>query len=304
VLTRALLAGLAFAVIVASAPELRAERPASRVVAIAPLSTLGAEDTSASTRKLATELENAFAALPGTRVVTAAQVAQAIQRAKKPRLRVCERDTECLVELGRLVGATVVIDGEVGGLGESRIVYLGATDVGAGKELRSTTLSIGTEADPGGGAEGAAVRLLEPDRYRGVLRFAIDVTGASVYVNGSQVALSPNKLISLPVGTHAVRVTHPEYRDFVRFLDVPYARTVEVPVAMQQYPIVKHDLHGQPVTTDRVEYVDPPVWRRWYVVGPAALGLAILAGVVVGHLVNDFPDGDLCRQGGGAMCER
>jgi hypothetical protein len=288
-------AALAVALIAASVTAARAER----VVAIAPLSTLGAEDTSAGARKLTGEIEAAVAALPGTRVVRAQQVSDAIKRAKKPQLRACEGDAACLAELAGLVGAQIVISGEVGGLGESRVVYLAATE--NGKELRSTTLAVGGARDDGGGPSGAAVRLLDPDSYRGTLRFAIDVAGATVYVNGSKAQLSPRGELALPVGTHAVRVTHPEYHDFVRFIDAEFGKTTDVAVDLQQYPILRHDVLGKPINRDRIEYIDPPVWRRWYVVGPAAVGLAILTGVVVGHAVHDFPAGD-CRKLGGGRC--
>nr|MBA3819833.1 hypothetical protein [Deltaproteobacteria bacterium] len=43
---------------------------AERVVAIAPLSAVGSEDTSASTRRVIGELESAVAGLPGTRVIS------------------------------------------------------------------------------------------------------------------------------------------------------------------------------------------------------------------------------------------
>lgn len=273
---------------------------ADRVVALAPLSTLGAEDTSASTKKLTGQIEAALAALPDTRVVSAAQVADAIKKAKRPQLKACERDNACLAEVGKLVGAQVVIDGEVGGLGESKVVYLGATDVVTAKELRSTTLSVGTKED-GGGPNGAAVRLLDPDKYRGSLHFVIDVTGATLYVNGSKSPLSTKGDITLPVGTQAVRVTHPEYHDFVRFIDVGYAKTTDVAVGMQQYPIIQHDIKGRPTNSDRIEYIEPPLWRRWYVVAPAAVGLTVLTAIIVGNLANGFPDGP-CRRVGGGPC--
>lgn len=279
-----------------------ASAQAPRVVALAPLSTLGTEDTSASSRKITQQLEAALAALPNTKVVTAAQVAQAIARSKKSQLKACDREPTCLAELGKLVGATTVIDGEVGGLGESKVVYLGATDVATAKELRSTTLQIGGKADASGGAPGAAVRLLDPDRYRGTIRFVVDVKGATVYVNGSKANLSPRGEYTIAVGTQAVRVTHPEYRDFVRFVDVPYANTVEVPVNLTQYARVEHDIQGKPINTDQIEYIDPPWWRRPYVYGPAAVVLAVGVGILVGTLVHDFPDGE-CRKVGGAMCE-
>jgi hypothetical protein len=285
--------------ILATAATARAER----VVAIAPLSTLGAEDTSAATRKLTAQIEAAVAALPGTTVVRAAQVADAIKKARKPQLRACEADAGCLAELASLVGAQIVISGEVGGLGASQVVYLAASQ--NGKELRSTTLAVGGAygdgSDPSGGPSGAAVRLLDPESYRGTLRFALDVTGATIYVNGSKVTPARGGEVALPVGAQAVRVTHPEYHDFVRFIDVEFGKTLDVPVGMQQYPIVRHDLAGKPLELDRIEYLDPPLWRRWYVVGPAAIGLAVVTAVIVGYAAHNFPDGD-CRKVGVGAC--
>lgn len=274
---------------------------AERLVAIAPLSTLGAEDTSASVKQLTTDIEAAVAGLAGTKVVTAAQVADAIRRAKKPQLKACEGEAACLAELGKLVGAQIVIAGEIGGLGEARVIYLGATDVTAARELRSTTLSVGGAAQDEGGPQGAVVRLLEPDRYRGTVRFALDVTGATVYVNGTRIALSPRGELSLPVGTQAVRVTHPEYHDFVRFIDVAYGKTAEVAVPLQQYPIVRRDLQGKPISRDQVVNVDPPWWRRWYVVAPAAVGLAVVTGIIVSALAYE-PFESRCVKVGGAGC--
>lgn len=272
---------------------------ADRVIAIAPLSTLGAEDTSAGTKKLTGQIEAAVAALPATKVVRAAQVADAIKKGRKPQLHACEGDAGCLAELATLVGAQIVISGEVGGLGESKVVYLAATE--DGKELRSTTLAVGGTRDDGGGPGGAVMRLLDPDGYRGTLRFAIDVTGTTIYVNGSKTSPSPRGELALPVGTQAVRVTHPEYHDFVRFIDVEFGKTTDVAVGMQQYPIVEHDLQGKPISRDQIEYIAPPVWRRWYVVGPAAVGLAIVTGLIVGYAAHNFPGGD-CHKVGGDSC--
>jgi PEGA domain len=291
----------AFAVLVAGAVATSAAAAhAERVVAIAPLSTLGAEDTSAGTRQLIGQIEAAVAALPATKVVRAAQVADAVKKAKKPQLRACEGDAGCLAELATLVGAQIVISGEVGGLGESKVVYLAASE--NGKELRSTTLAVGGTQDDGGGPSGAAVRLLDPEGYRGTLRLAIDVTGATVYVNGTKASPSAKGELALPVGAQAVRVTHPEYHDFVRFIDVEFGKTTDVAVGMQQYPIVQHDLQGKPINRDQIEYIAPPVWRRWYVVGPAAVGLAIITGIIVAYATHDFPGGGKCHEVGAGNC--
>src|SRR6185503_15452910 len=78
---------------------------ADRTVAITPLSTLGAEDKSVATKKLVGQIEQAFASLPGTKVIPAAQVSAAIDKAKKPQLKQCEGEAACVTELGKLVSA-------------------------------------------------------------------------------------------------------------------------------------------------------------------------------------------------------
>lgn len=269
---------------------------AQRVVALAPLTSVGAEDT--STKKIAAQLEAAIAALPNTKVITASAVADAIKRANKPALRACDLAPACLAEIGKLVGANVVIAGEVVGIGDAKVIYLGASE--PGKEPKSTTLTLGGK-DDGGGPQGAIIRLLDPDRFRGTLHFTIDAPGATVYINGTKAAPDAKGNLSLAVGTQAVRVTHPEYQDFVRFVDVPYAKTTEVAVGMKQYPIVRKDLAGKPINRDGVTYLEPPWYRRWYTVAGGAVVLGVVSAVVVGYLVHDLP-GDNCRKVGGEEC--
>ncbi len=265
---------------------------AERVVALAPLSTLGAEDKSTATKQLTQQIEQALGAVQGTKVIGAAAVSAAVDKAKKPQLKTCEDDVACTAELGKLVGAQIVVTGQVGGLGESKVIYLGATDVATAKVLRSTTLEVGAKGADATSPAGAAVRLLDPDRYRGTVHLAIDVSGATVFVNGSKATPSAKGELALPVGTQAIRVTHPEYHDFVRFVDVSYGKTTDVQVGMQQYPIIEKDVKGLPTSRDKVQYIDPPVWRRWYVVGPAVIALGVLVGVLAYH--SDFPNGQ-CR---------
>jgi hypothetical protein len=274
---------------------------ADRVVAITPLSTLGAEDKSAATKKLVGQIEQAFASLPGTKIIPATMVGAAIDKAKKPQLRQCEGEATCVTELGKLVGAQFVVTGEVGGLGESKVVYLKLTDVLSGRELRSTTLAVGAK-DGADTPMGAAVRLSDPDRYRGNVKFAFDVSGATVLVNGTKVQLNAAKELALPVGTHAVTVTHPQYHNFVKFVEVDYGRTTDVQVGMKQYPIVEHSIQGKPGSADTIEYIDPPLWRRPYVAGPAIAVIAIVAGIVAARIAHDFPDYDNCRKVGGEGC--
>jgi hypothetical protein len=278
---------------------LAATAHAERVIAVAPLSSSGSEDKSKETKALTQQIEQALASLGDTKVVVATQTAAAADKAKKPMLRQCEDDAPCLAELGKLVGAQIVVSGDVGGLGDSRVVYLSAIEVASSKLVRSTTLAVGSKAgvDPAS-AQGAAVRLLDPDKYKGTVHLAIDVSGATVYVNGSKATLSGKGELVLPVGTQAIRVTHPEYHDFVRFVDVTFGKVVDVQVGMQQYPIIEKNVKGAPTSRDKIEYIDPPLWRRWYVAGPVIAALAITAGV----LARQHLGCDKCTIVGGGAC--
>lgn len=280
---------------VAAAQPAPTPAPTPRKIAVAPLATLGAEATAKETGAVAQALESALAAQPGVTLIGAADVGRAVKAAKRPELRVCDGDVACLGALGGVAGAELVVYGELGGLGDAQVVYLTLVDVAAGKELRSTTYQTGDTRE--GGAVGAAVRLLAPERYVGRIALTVDVTGATAYVNGRRVGKSPLAPLTLPVGTHALRVTHPEFRDFVRFVDVGFDATVEVAAGLQQYPVIATDVNerpGQGPTGPTVIRERPAAWyRRWWVLaaGGALLAgtVAIIAGVTADGLCDDCP---------------
>ena len=272
---------------------------AQRAVVVAPLSTLGSESTAAPVRRLAGELETALGQTAGVRVIGTAAAVEAIKQAKKPALRACDGDAACLAELGKLVGADWVVYGEVGGLGDVQVVYLQLIDVAGSRELRSTTLEASAGDDPEGGARGAAVRLVAPERFVGSVAVTVDVAGAAIYVDGKRLARSPAPALQLPVGTHALRVTHPEFRDFVRFVDVPFDRAADVQVGLQGFGVVERDLQSNTGAAVRRDYtqtsIDEPAWyRRWWAIaGFGAIlvtGAAITAGVLA-----DGTDADQVR---------
>jgi hypothetical protein len=267
---RAALAILAVAALVAPAAA------ATRTIALAPLATLGSEVSGAEAKKITSELETALAGIPEVQVVGAAAVSDAIKKAKQQRLSSCDGDPGCLKDVGTLVGADLVVYGELGGLGDAQIVYLKLVDTKLGREVRGTTLDVSALAT--GGARGAAYRLLDPNRYVGTMAITVDVEGASVYVNGKLLGKSPVKATAYSVGTHAVRVTHPEYRDFVRFVDVEFDKTAEVSVGLQQFPVIQSDIEGLTGNT-RVKELPPRWYRRWWAV--AAFGAIAFTGALL-----------------------
>jgi hypothetical protein len=272
-MTRAALAALAAAAVAALAGPAAA---ASRTIALAPLATLGSEVSSAEAKKITSELEAALALIPDVQVVGAGAVSDAIKKAKQQRLSSCDGEPGCLKDVGTLVGAELVVYGELGGLGDAQIVYLKLIDTKLGREVRGTTLDVSSL--DAGGARGAAYRLLDPGRYVGTMAITVDVAGASVYVNGKLLGKSPVKPLPFAVGTHAVRVTHPEYHDFVRFVDVEFDKPAEVAVGLQQFPVIQSDIEGLTGNT-RVTELEPRWYRRWWAV--AAFGAIAFTGALL-----------------------
>lgn len=284
--------GLALTAVVAALLLLGALSSASfaqRAIALAPLATMGNEDTSSSARVTTAELERAISSLPGSKLITSAQLSAALKRAKRPALASCDDELSCVAEAGQAIGAQVVVTGQSGGLGEARVIYLRAVDTAARKELGSTTWTAG----PGDSAAAAIARLLNPSGYTGKLSLTVRAEGAAVpatvYVNGKLLGSSTVGSFNLAVGTQALRVTNPEYRDFVRFVEIPYATTTAVDVELSPLPVVQRDVSGRLVVRGPVE--PSPWYRSWWAIAGGATALAVIAGVVAYSMQDDFsPD--------------
>lgn len=291
---RGLLALVATTVTTASAQPAPPGPTGPKVIAVAPLTMLGAEDTSATARsfegKVAVELSKVTA---GAKIISAAEVIEATKRAKKPALRVCDGEAACLKELGALVGAELVVFGEVGGLGDVQVLSLGSLDVAAGKEQRRVRVSLAQPEE--GGVAGAVTRLLDPDRFVGQLTLAVSVDGASIYVDGKRLGRSPIPMVRLPVGAHALRVTHPEHRDYVRFVDIGFGASTPVEIKLEKFDAVESSVEStaRPGATGPIKYVDsPPRWyRRWWAVAGLAV-VAVGAGVAIGAAIDYNLDAD------------
>ncbi len=272
---------------------------AKQSVALAPLATLGNEATSKETKIAQRAIVAGIKAVPNMELVPMAALRRAVRKAKQPRLRACDGEPKCLAELGKLVEASAVIYGEIGGLGDVHVVYLKLVDSKNAKEVRSTTLEFGDEQAANAAARAAAFRLLSPERYVGRLDVEVDVKGASIFVDGKLMAESPAKPISLPVGTHALRVTHPEYRDFVRFVKIEFDADEHVDAGLQQYPVIRSNLQSdprkKPPLAGAVEYrgVEPTPWyRRWYTVASGSALVLIGSAVLVGILADGIDADD------------
>ncbi len=190
--------------------------------------------------------------------------------------------------LAKETGAQRAIAVEATPLGDGLVVYLQALEVPGGHAVGSTTFALagGETRDPSDAvaARGALSRILDPARYAGRLALKLDVQGAEVQLDGKKV--QPGTL-TLAVGTHALRVTHPAYHDFLRFLDIEFDKTTAVAVNMAAYPLAEGEMterqrRGQPVPKKTL-----PWYRRWYAFAGAGL---VLTGVTIGVVWLARPD--------------
>jgi hypothetical protein len=178
------------------------------------------------------------------------------------------------------LGAARAVAIEATPLGDGLIVYLQALEAPSGRAIGSTTVSLrgGSAHAPGDRdvMRGALMRILDPTRYTGRLQVRLDVQGAEVQIDGHP---AQGGLTELPVGTHALRVTHPAYHDFLRFLDIDFDKTLSVDVNMAAYPLAEGEMterqrRGLPIPQRHV-----PWWRTWWALTLA--GVAV-TGVTVG----------------------
>lgn len=264
-------------------------------VAVAPVSSLSGK-SDRFTERISDAIESGLAEL--ALVPTGAGDIQKQTRAKKySHLQNCGGDNACLKELGELANTEYVVYAEVGGLGDATVVYLKVVETANAKELRSTTMEVGPETDVSTESKAAAVRLFYPKRYVGYLDVKTSVKGASVFLDGHKVASTPSKPIAVFVGSHALRVTHPEHQDYVRWVDIAFGASEVVEANLRTLPGVNKEMRLEGVIDDRrapIEYRERPWYFRWYTIAGGVAAVALTSAVIVG-VSNGGIDADLVR---------
>lgn len=261
--------------------------PASQSVVLAPVSSLSATKPKALTG-IEKTIETGLGKVPNLKVVTAKTATKSATKAKRPELRSCDGDPSCLAQLGALVSVQYTIYAEVGGLGDAQVVYLKLVDVATTKEIRSTTIELSSKSDAATASAAAATRLLAPKSYVGTLEVSTPVKGAILYLDGQKRGTTPSKAISAPVGSHALRVTHPEHRDYVRFVDIEFGQKTSIAAELQALPGVSQRLSREGVIGDpnpsSIRHNDTPWYLRWYSISGGAAVLAI-SGALIGSAI-------------------
>jgi hypothetical protein len=194
--------------------------------------------------------------------------------------------SEAIKELSSLQlvksGGARVLQADMARLGGGRVLYLQSLE--GAKPLQSTTVTLTGESGELSAADKKALRaalieVLVPAMHVGRIALKVDVPGAVASIDG--IAQSGTSF-EAPVGTHALRVTHPAYRDFLRFVEVAYDETLSVDVALSMYPLTEGEMAEKlkkPTTAPK----KLPWYRSWWaltLVGVAVTG--VTTGIVWG----------------------
>ncbi len=129
--------------------------------------------------------------------------------------------------------------------------------------------------------EGRVVKALDPERFVGRVDVRADVRGAELQLDGRKV---PFGVHELPVGTHAVRVTHPAYRDFLRFVDLEFDRTVTLDASLRAYAFTEGEMTAeQRKQAAAARRAAVPWYRTWWALTIAGgIVTAVTAGAIWG----------------------
>ena len=267
----------------------------AKTVVLAPASSMG--DSNKGLRKVETLIEEGIAALPETQVITALSAARTTRKAKRPELRTCEGDVACLVQLGTLMNATYVVYAEVSDLGDAEVIFLKALDVRTGKDVRSTTLKLGKGSNRKKESKAAAAQLLAPDLYVGTLNVKSTVADATVFLDGHKTGTTSGPPVSVYVGSHAMRVTHPEHSDYVRFVDVHFEEETVVNAELLGLPGLDQRMQAEGVLGDGttasniiVTHRERPWYLRWYTITGGVAAIALTSAVLTSGGSSFSPD--------------
>jgi PEGA domain len=235
-------------------------------------------------RQITTGLHATLSKVPGVKVAPLENIRRFLKSRHGATYVACEGELSCVVKFGELIKAPLVVAGDLSGLGKGFVLFLRLVDPKAGKVLRKVSVVYGGRLKPEVLLREAAYRLLAPERFRGTLMLKVDVPGAAVYLNGKPMGKSPVKALGVSAGTHALRITHPQYHDYMRFVRVSFEKTTKMKVSLKQFPIIseemKHKGHKRAGSVDvqpgqQVLYRPLPWYKRWWFI--TSVGVTVLA---------------------------
>ena len=252
--------------------------------ALKPLESIGV--TKVRVGRTDVKLVRLLGRIPGIRFTPLREVKKLLRSKSGSRLSVCGAELECVTDFGKALRVKYVVAGDMTQLGKGYVLSLKLVNVSKGKVVRRITVVVrGRKLEREQSLVEASYKLLAPKHHTGGFQVAVDVRGAKIYLDGHLVATSPAPVLKATVGAHNLRVTHPAYHDYLRFLNIEFRKTTQLKVNLKAYPIISakvgaKDIKGPRHPGGKVIYRKLPWYRRWYVVTAISVGALLLVGAV------------------------
>lgn len=195
------------------------------------LKALGIEAETAS--RIDEVLRNEIGRVPGFSLVDAQRVTAVVS--KHADLSGCQGEADCLSQIGMLTGATLVVSGVLGTLGDVFSLDIRLVDVATKQEIRRVAQTwSGEEKFLIEVMRQTATRLLKPEAYNGQLEINVSAPGVEIIIDGDPMGRTPLEApLKLSPGRHALKLVCAGFKDYEQFVDVPFNRTVPVFVEME-----------------------------------------------------------------------
>jgi len=195
------------------------------------LKALGIEAETAS--RINDVLRNEIGRVPGFSLIEATRVTEVVS--KHADLAGCQGEADCLSQMGMLTGATLVVSGVLGTLGDLFSLDIKLVDVATKQEIRRVAQNwSGEEKFLIEVMRQTATRLLKPEAYNGQLEVNVSAPGVEIFIDGDSMGRTPLKApLKLSPGRHALKLVCAGFKDYEQFVDVPFNRTVPLFVEME-----------------------------------------------------------------------
>ena len=156
--------------------------------------------------------------------------------------------TECAVQVGRLLGVSKMVTGNVTKLGRTYVITAQMTNVETGEiekmasdrcpgcEVDQLLGSIDVVATSLAGVSGARKPRAAPPKPKepepGKLSISSEPASATILLNGKEMGSTPNLITSLRAGTYEVRLRKDGYLEYVERVRVREGKTTSVDASM------------------------------------------------------------------------
>jgi hypothetical protein len=207
----------------------KAKRSRSTRVAVLELGALGM--SSGMRKNLELLVTNSIATMPGYRVIPAVDIQMAMRDPRNKAVAECSGGPDCAVQIGRLVGADLVVFGTISTIGEAFSLDLRAMDAKRGRaKARQKSRISGTRDVLIPEVRLATYKLIAPDRIRGALLIEIDVEGVEIEIDGQRVGVTPlaKPVEDLTPGPHIVVLKRPGFSEFRREFEIKPFETAKL----------------------------------------------------------------------------